>query len=197
MFSVRFAGNGLWHHHVLGGQQCGSAEGALCVPFDCRRQAGSANQLHRGQSNVGLIRGLLPRRWVDGEIATPRLAASRCQFASSYNCWWANQYGLKEVHTHTYICVCVRVCVWPQLKQCSAWPETSSFFLGWTGLVSVEVASLASSAKWKVEIMEHVYENVVSCSAFQTHLKYMSELKCTLAVPAMRTFFEILSYTAE
>lgn len=71
------------------------------------------------------------------------------------------------------------------------------FFLGWTGLDSVEVASLASSAKWKVEIMEHVYENVVSCSAFQTHLKYMSELKCTLAVPAMRTSFEILSYTAE
>lgn len=54
------AGNGLWHHHVLGGQQCGSTEGALCVPFDRRWQAGSANQLHRGQSNVGLIRGLLP-----------------------------------------------------------------------------------------------------------------------------------------
>lgn len=55
-----FAGNGLWHHHVLGGQQCGSAEGALRVPFDRCWQAGSANQLHRGQSNVGLIRGLLP-----------------------------------------------------------------------------------------------------------------------------------------
>lgn len=133
MFSVRFAGNGLWHHHVLGGQQCGSAEGALCVPFDCRRQAGSANQLHRGQSNVGLIRGLLPRRWVDGAIATPRLAASRCQFASSYNCWWANQYGLKQVHTHTYIYICVYVCVaTTQAMFCMT--RNKFLFLDWPGL---------------------------------------------------------------
>lgn len=92
--------------------------------------------------------------------------------------------------------VCEGVCVaTTQAMFCMT--RNKFLFLGWTGLVSVEVASLASSAKWKVEIMEHVYENVVSCSAFQTHLKYMSELKCTLAVPAMRTSFEILSYTAE
>jgi len=54
-----FAGNGLWHHHVLGRQQCGSAEGALCVPFDRRWQTGSAHQLYGGQSNVRLAGGLL------------------------------------------------------------------------------------------------------------------------------------------
>lgn len=59
VLSKLFAGNGLWHHHVLGRQQCGSAEGALCVPFDSRWQTGSAHQLYGGQSNVRLAGGLL------------------------------------------------------------------------------------------------------------------------------------------
>lgn len=47
----------------------------------------------------------------------------------------------------------------------------NKFFLGWATYEVRHTEWKVKIAKWRVEIMEHVYEYVVSCSAFSDSFK--------------------------
>lgn len=113
---------------------------------------------------------------------------ARSQFGSSYNWWWANQYGAgrESLLFHR----------WPQLKQCSAWlvkwPETSFSWVGQRTRCGTQ------SGKWRLQSGEWKSWNMCTsmlfpAALFQTHLKYMSELKCTLAAGYANFLWDIHS----
>lgn len=183
-----FAGNGLWHHHVLGRQQCGSAEGALCVPFDSRWQTGSAHQLYGGQSNVGLAGGLLHRRWVIWQSHTYMHAYIYVKLPANLLPFFI---GLGPSFSTLFVSIIADEPINGRKRHWSVGASKrdgmerdgmEGVLMSWDFLCSMNTLSVCVRCAicW------------VSCNAFQTHLKYMSNLSA-LWQPSTRMSIQIRS----